>query len=199
MHMQVYDPSYRSAQALDSSQLLTNFSLAEHDILPAISKFACPDAAAMTAKLDKLNVYSAGDFFKAHIDTPCSVNHIGSLVVCLPHAHSGGSLVVQHHGSKVKYDWSSEDPGCEVQWAFFYSDVQHQISEVKGGHRVTLTYNLFAQAQDAQPLKSIEFTASALGKLSRTPSTAPPSCQMVASSALPCSTCTLTLARASVT
>lgn len=34
--------------------------------------------------------------FKPHVDTPRSELQFGSLVVCLPTAHKGGQLVVQH-------------------------------------------------------------------------------------------------------
>ena len=31
-----------------------------------------------------------------------------------------------------------------IQWAAFYSDCEHEVYEVKSGHRITLTYNLYA-------------------------------------------------------
>ena len=30
-----------------------------------------------------------------------------------------------------------------VKWAAFYSDDEHEVKEVKNGHRVTSTYNLY--------------------------------------------------------
>lgn len=53
----------------------------------------------------------------------------------------GGQLLVRHHGSNVKYDWSSNN--SDLQWAAFYSDCEHEVLEVTAGHRVTLTYNLY--------------------------------------------------------
>ncbi len=79
------------------------------------------------------------------MDTPRSEQQFGSLVVCLPCAHSGGALVVRHAGRSVTYDWSMTDEAQPViRWAAFYSDCEHEVLEVTAGHRVTLTYNLFA-------------------------------------------------------
>ena len=51
----------------------------------------------------QLNVYAEGDFFKAHIDTPHGTDMLGSLVVCLPCAHTGGALLVKHLGQEVRW------------------------------------------------------------------------------------------------
>ncbi|MCJ1464002.1 hypothetical protein MMC07_002612 [Pseudocyphellaria aurata] len=103
---------------------------------------------------------------RAHIDTPRSHNMMGSLVICLPSAHTGGQLVVQHGKSRVKYNFGSqlEQDGSCVQWVFFYSDVQHEILEVKTGHRVTLTYNLYATPAEVSPLRSVSLITGGFGK-----------------------------------
>ena len=44
----------------------------------------------------------------------------------------------------MTYDWSDED---DIQWAAFYSDCEHEVHEVTSGHRITLTYNLYAHEQ----------------------------------------------------
>ena len=51
-------------------------------------------------KLDpyKVNVYGEGGFFKAYVDNPSDHNMIGTLVLCLPSAHKGGELVINHDG-----------------------------------------------------------------------------------------------------
>lgn len=79
--------------------------------------------------------------FKPHRDTPRSDLHFGSLVVCLPSAHEGGQLIVRHQGHSTTFDWSSDS--SNLQWAAFYGDCEHEVSQVTSGHRVTLTYNLF--------------------------------------------------------
>jgi hypothetical protein len=51
----------------------------------------------IVARLDKLNVYSAGDFFKSHVDTPRSNQMFGTLLMNLPVAHEGGSSSCTRH------------------------------------------------------------------------------------------------------
>lgn len=81
------------------------------------------------------------------MDTPRAADQFGSLVVCLPLEHEGGALEVRHEGNSIAFDWGkggkSED-GAFVQWAAFYSDCEHEVLEVTSGHRLTLTYNLYA-------------------------------------------------------
>ena len=51
----------------------------------------------------------------------------------------------RHAGREVVFDWAAElekNPS-KVQWAAFFSDCEHEVLEVTGGHRVTMTYNLY--------------------------------------------------------
>ncbi|KAH0335327.1 hypothetical protein KCU81_g9046, partial [Aureobasidium melanogenum] len=100
------------------------------------------------AELYKLNIYSRpSGKFKAHVDTPRSETQIGSLVVCLPSEFEGGVLSVSHQANTVKFDWSASSSTNHmpcIQWAAFYSDCSHEVQEVTAGHRVTLTYDLYA-------------------------------------------------------
>ena len=91
----------------------------------------------------KLNVYSAGGFFKPHVDSPSSHEMIGTLVLCLPSPHKGGELCVNHDGLQHVFDFSqhSGDRG-RIQWAAFYSDCLHEVKPVLDGHRVTVTYKI---------------------------------------------------------
>ena len=66
-------------------------------LLPQRLCSSCSPALAV-----QLNVYAEGDFFKAHIDTPHGTDMLGSLVVCLPCAHTGGALLVKHLGQEVR-------------------------------------------------------------------------------------------------
>jgi hypothetical protein len=50
--------------------------------------------------------------------------------------------MVRHQGFETVYDWSNTGTP-EIQWAAFYSDCEHEVIEVKSGHRITLTYNLY--------------------------------------------------------
>jgi hypothetical protein len=100
------------------------------------------------AELYKFNFYSGpSGKFKAHVETPRSETQIGSLVVCLLSEFEGGILSVSHQGNTVEFDWSaspSTDQTPCIQWAAFYSGCCHEVQEVTAGHRVTLTYKLYA-------------------------------------------------------
>ena len=71
--------------------------------------------------------------FNAHVDTPRGATQFGSLVVCLPHSHQGGSLRVAHGGQELTWDWGTENPNA-IEWAAFYSDCEHEVMEVVSGH-----------------------------------------------------------------
>ncbi|KAI1345639.1 hypothetical protein F5Y01DRAFT_323022 [Xylaria sp. FL0043] len=128
----IYDESYRKASKMDTSQFSSTFNPYELGIVDAVANCFS-------------QIFSQ---FHAHVDTPRSVNQFGSLVVCLPVAHTGGQLKVQHLGKDVVFDWSTTNDSTEkepaIQWAAFYSDCRHEVLEVTSGHRITLTYNLYA-------------------------------------------------------
>ncbi|KAI9873288.1 MAG: hypothetical protein M1830_000577 [Pleopsidium flavum] len=153
----VLDESYRKASKLDNTRFSTNFNPYDYGIVdtisqilfPSIDKYSDEDSGlelrGVRAELYKLNIYSGpSGMFHPHVDTPRGTGQFGSLVVCLPCAHSGGELVVRHVGSTIKFDWSTRNTNSNcIQWAAFYSDCEHEVLEVKSGHRLTLTYNLY--------------------------------------------------------
>ena len=148
----VFDESYRRATKLDVEKFLSSFCPYTTGIMDVVAQLLLPSAVGseprgVKAELYKLNVYSApSGMFKAHVDTPRSASQIGSLVVCLPFAHRGGELVIRSGGKDVVFDWSSDTTNDEpvIKWAAFYSDCEHEVLEVTSGHRITLTYNLYA-------------------------------------------------------
>lgn len=52
----------------------------------------------------------------------------------------GGQLRVKHKDVERLFDWGETD---KISWAAFYSDCEHEVLQVKSGHRITLTYNLY--------------------------------------------------------
>jgi hypothetical protein len=48
--------------------------------------------------------------------------------------------VVRQDGSEVSFDWSHSE---SLEWAFLYSDCEHEVLPVTSGHRVTIQYNIF--------------------------------------------------------
>lgn len=166
----ILDESYRKASKLDPSRFACTFNPHELGIVDEVARILIPDVKSKTtsylsrnstrteaanvvrAELYKLNVYSGpSGRFKAHVDTPRSTDQIGSLVVCLPCAHQGGQLEVRHEGQSMTFDWSMTEasPRPEIQWAVFYSDCEHEVKEVTSGHRITLTYNLYAMKSNS--------------------------------------------------
>ena len=143
---QVTDLSYRDAYKIDPDKLTTSFCPCSTSILSEIETLMVPNRS-IRAELHKLNLYTGpGGHFKSHVDTPRSGDMFGSLVICLPTQFSGGALVTRHGDQELVFDWSSlpGSPPSEVSWAAFFSDVEHEILPVSAGHRLTLTYNLFA-------------------------------------------------------
>ncbi|KAK7994941.1 hypothetical protein PG990_013714 [Apiospora arundinis] len=161
----VYDESYRRAGKMDPTSFCTTFDPYIAGIIDTVAQVLLPsvyDSAThrgVRAELYKLNVYSApSGKFKPHVDTPRSREQFGSLVVCLPVDHEGGQLKVRHKGEEMTFDWStnptsqtnqnkkykSKPDTQAIHWAAFYSDCEHEVLEVTSGHRITLTYNLYA-------------------------------------------------------
>jgi len=139
----VIDKNYRDALKLDPTDFATTFQLCNTPIIREIESLI-PHSAGLQAELYKLNIYLPGGFFKPHVDTPRSGQMFGSLVICLPTHFSGGELVVRHNNKEIKYNWSSlSDPFSGLQWAAFFSDIEHEVLPVTEGYRVTLTYNLY--------------------------------------------------------
>ncbi|CAI6092753.1 unnamed protein product [Clonostachys chloroleuca] len=156
----VYDESYRKASKLEPQNFSTNFCPYSTGIIGEISQLLLPDPdragqRIIKAELYKLNAYTGpSGHFRSHVDTPRSRSQFGSLVVCLPVKHEGGALEVRHNDEVMTFDWASTSEQPELQWAAFYSDCEHEVFPVQSGHRITLTYNLYATFNSIQPLGS---------------------------------------------
>ncbi|KAG6849972.1 hypothetical protein H0H93_003161 [Arthromyces matolae] len=102
------------------------------------------------SELYKLNVYGKGSFFKSHKDTPRGETMFGSLVVVFPTPHKGGALVLRHSDKEWTFDSGTltlQDGTPSIAYIAFYSDVDHEVTVVESGYRVTLTYNLFFESE----------------------------------------------------
>ena len=100
------EKNYRNAYKLEPDNFTTSFHVCSTPILQEIQSIV-PTVVGLKAELYKLNIYVRGDFFKAHIDIPCSEKMFGNLVVCLPTQFTGGELIVHHHKQDIKYEWTS--------------------------------------------------------------------------------------------
>jgi len=104
-----------------------------------------PLSSRLEAELHAMLVYGPGQFFLPHQDSEKDDTMIGTLAVTLPSSHTGGQLIVEHGGESVAYR-SSKD---SLSFVAFYADCRHEITPVKSGYRVTLTFNLLAPADRA--------------------------------------------------
>jgi len=133
-----------------------------------------PPTTKLRAELHAMLVYGKGQFFLPHQDSEKDDAMVGTLVVSLPSAHTGGELVVEHGGESVTYRMSKE----ELSFVAFYADCRHEVKPVKSGYRVTLTLNLLAVgetgAQGAGPVADLahclteHFTTPAMRRYGRT-------------------------------
>ena len=165
----VMDLSYRKAGKMDLDNFMTRF---DPDRL-GLSEFVRgellegdEDSKDLRIESYKLNVYGQyidmhssvmseshdllpkgkDSFFKPHKDTPRSVDMIGSLVVIFPTPHKGGTLILRHDGQEYVFDSGLELSRVDkpsIGYVAFYSDVEHEVTVVESGYRVSLTYNLY--------------------------------------------------------
>ncbi|CAA7266077.1 unnamed protein product [Cyclocybe aegerita] len=153
----VFDEIYRKAGKMDSANFATQFHPYTCGVVDAIrNTMLSPQDTDRDLKVEmyKLNVYGPGAFFKAHVDTPRSDTMFGSLVVVLPTKHEGGSLVFRHRGTEWTFDTAQAvstgaPPELRAAFVAFFGDVEHEVSVVTSGYRVTLTYNLYYE--DSHP------------------------------------------------
>ena len=104
-----------------------------------------PAGNRLEAELHALLVYGPGQFFVPHQDTEKNDAMIGTLTVTLPSSHTGGEFIVEHGGQSVTYR-SSRD---SLSLVAFYADCLHQVTPVRTGYRVVLTFNLLMRGTPA--------------------------------------------------
>jgi hypothetical protein len=69
---------------------------------------------------------------------------VGSLIVILPSAFSGGELVIQHEGARETFTFETARSESTPNYVAFYADCEHEVLRVDTGRRLCLTYNLIA-------------------------------------------------------
>src|SRR4051812_30023449 len=106
-----------------------------------------PQASRLRAEPHSMLVYGKGQFFLPHQDSEKDDAMVGTLVVSLPSAHTGGELVIDHAGQSKAYRASKE----ELTFVAFYPDCRHQVTPVRSGYRVTLTFNLLSATESPAP------------------------------------------------
>ncbi|KAG5641470.1 hypothetical protein DXG03_005122 [Asterophora parasitica] len=175
-HDDVLDESYRKAGKMDAELFLARFDPTRLGIVEYVREQLLEGADEekdIKAELYKLNVYGKknrcrlsaqirilttfvgkGSFFKSHKDTPRGDSMFGSLVVGFPTPHEGGALVLRHSDKEWTFDsavLTREPVEPSIAYIAFYSDVDHEVTLVTSGHRVTLTYNLHFETKVSKP------------------------------------------------
>lgn len=112
------------------------------DLTPIVATIESALAAHshLNAELLDVLVYPPGGRFLRHKDTPRTAAQLGTLIIEVPCAHTGGVMTLDDHDERLRLDWSTPGPG--VRWVALFGDVDHDIADVKTGHRITLVYTL---------------------------------------------------------
>lgn len=108
------------------------------------------ETAKLKANLHNLLIYEPGQFFEYHQDSEKLDGMVASLVVVLPSKHSGGSLIIDHHGVKKQFK-TSQFPLDKLSLIAFYADCHHEVKAIIEGYRVALTYNLVLEQNSIKP------------------------------------------------
>jgi hypothetical protein len=106
-----------------------------------------PHGSRLRAEPHSMLIYGKGQFFLPHQDSEKDDAMVGTLVVSLPSAHTGGELVIEHAGKSASYRASKQD----LTFVAFYADCRHQVTPVTSGYRATLTFNLLAETVTPDP------------------------------------------------
>lgn len=145
-------------------------------LLPAIAKkvadaWGLPGAALRPYKL---SVYGPGGFFQPHVDTPVfdASRMVGTVVLLLRSGFSGGDLVVRAPpgagaGSEADagFDWCASN-WCFMPWAAFFGDCVHEVTPVRSGHRVAVTFAVLASGGVGDAARELVFRAFPWGGVS---------------------------------
>ncbi len=141
----IVDTRVRNVWEISPNKITTSKKVSEV-IKLALNKIKTNLDIASTTELSidlhNLLIYEPGQFFKNHQDTEKKSGMIGTMVLELPSPYTGGDLSITHGGKTFKSPPSSNDNKINI--TAFYSDCFHEVKKVKTGHRVTLTYNIYA-------------------------------------------------------
>jgi hypothetical protein len=179
----VLDESYRKAGKMDSERFSLRLDPFHTNLVKIIRDYLLEGTKSTTnikAEQYKLNVYGThlvfiilhlvlrccpgkGSFFKPHVDTPRSENMFGSLVIVFPTPHEGGALHLRHRDHEWIFDSGkalSAEENPSIGFVAFFSDIEHEVTPVISGHRITLTYNLYFD--DGGPVSANDATSEHL-------------------------------------
>ncbi len=97
-----------------------------------------PPTCTLRPELHSMLVYERGQFFLPHQDSEKHDGMVATLVVVLPHRHTGGELLIGSGTEKVEVRGDEH----KLVFAAFYADTHHEVKQVRTGTRICLTFNL---------------------------------------------------------
>ena len=118
-----------------------------------------PEGCTLRPELHSMLVYAPGQFFLPHQDSERADEMVGTLVVTLPSRHKGGAFVIEHGGERIAYRASRH-----VSFVAFYADCRHEVTPVKEGYRIVLTYDLMLQCDGPMAAAADPATVEALAR-----------------------------------
>jgi hypothetical protein len=120
--------------------------------------------------LKSLTHIGKGSFSKPRVEAPPDKCMLGSLVIIFPTPHKGGVLSLR---SRTGHEWSF-DPSPEtsdithkpsIGYVVLFKDVEHEVAPVISGHRVTLTYDLYAENDDGPVSMKVQQASESIAPL----------------------------------
>ena len=128
----VTDVGYRNSKYTKTFDLSLNF----HELQTRLG------INEMLIKPYKLNLYTKGSFFKVHRDTHLP-GLVATLILILPTTYTGGEICFGDYYPETRMDKS------KLRFIYFDIGVEHSISEVTSGHRISLVYNVLHPAHSS--------------------------------------------------
>lgn len=109
---------------------------------PIEQKLQCKIASIQP---QKLVIYGPGGKFARHKDTLHAANHIATVVVTLPGPrYKGGKFKLYAKTGQVSVGCQGAQERLQhAPWIAFMTDVDHELTEVRAGYRVVVTYDIY--------------------------------------------------------
>lgn len=133
------DPSVRDTWEVPRESVHVSWGGQFETVLASLrDDLLLPPNCTLRPELHSLLVYERGQFFLPHQDSEKHDGMVATLVVVLPHRHTGGELVIGSGSDKVQVCGDDR----KLVFAAFYADTHHEVKEVRTGTRICLTFNL---------------------------------------------------------
>ena len=140
----VVDKTVRDTREIEARELVLNDAewVAHLQVLLRETAEELAITEGIKAVPYKLLIYEPGGFFAEHQDSEKLPGMFGTLLIGLPSAHAGGSIVIDPgEGERLTVDFAEND-AADFPAVAFLADRKHEILPVTEGYRVVLVYNL---------------------------------------------------------